>query len=182
MPMDYENICWQRPYRTRLAKPMATSPALQTSRHSCYINSSIYMPELSYLNRSKRGHWALRTEIFEQMGRCDQEYPVISRNQGAGTNLVTTLGVIVKDGNGHFCCERPQGFHDFWISRRSCVIHDHAPWILLDPPAGVRLGAGNYQGWPLPNDQSSLLTKTMLIMMSSGRTPSLLVSSSAICR
>jgi hypothetical protein len=44
-------------FTARLAKPMATSPALQTSRGSRYINSSIYMPELSYLNRSKRGHW-----------------------------------------------------------------------------------------------------------------------------
>jgi hypothetical protein len=44
-------------FTARLAKPMATSPALQTSRRSRYINSSIYMPELSYLNRSKRGHW-----------------------------------------------------------------------------------------------------------------------------
>ena len=53
---------------------------------------------------------------------------------------------------------------------------------MLTPRAGEASVAGNYQGCPLPNDQSSLLTKTMLIMMSSGRTPSLLVSSSAICR
>jgi len=40
----------------------------------------------------------------------------------------------------------------------------------------------DHQGWPSPNDQSSLSTKTMLIMISSGRTESLALSSSATNR
>jgi hypothetical protein len=42
--------------------------------------------------------------------------------------------------------------------------------------------AADHQGWPSPNDQSSLSTKTMLIMMSSGRTASLVFNSSATNR
>jgi hypothetical protein len=52
-------------FTASLAKPMATSPALQTSRRSRYINSSFYMPELSYLNHSKRGH-SMRGRQFDR--------------------------------------------------------------------------------------------------------------------
>jgi hypothetical protein len=50
------------------------------------------------------------------------------------------------------------------------------------PSNRIGLCAVNHQGSPLPNDQSALSTNTKLTMMSSGRTDSLLFSSSAMYR
>jgi hypothetical protein len=62
-------------------------------------------------------------------------------------------------------------------SRRRCK----AAKASLDFPWNrVVLCAVYHHGSPLPNDQSERSTKTMLIMMSSGRTDSLLFSLSAM--
>ena len=44
----------------------------------------------------------------------------------------------------------------------------------------VKIDFGQTQGSPLPNDQSDRSTKTMLIMMSSGRTDNFFFNSSAM--